>query len=91
MAKDISIKDLKNVLDEQTISDIAEQYAGCRILIPKKKSMVQFESIEDRNRYMWNMYFESGRSYQEIAEKVDLNPDSVKRILLGMVKDYIRK
>lgn len=89
--KDISIKDLKEIFDDQILSDLTDHFAGCRLVIPKKKSVIQFGSVKDRNRYIWNMYFENGSSYEEISQKVELHPDSIKRILLEMVKEELHK
>lgn len=84
----VSIYQVKEVLGEVAASTLCEQFPGQQIYIPKKQTSLQFESIDDRNKYICNLFHSAGMSYDEIAAQMDLTKDRIMKIVSGR---YINK
>lgn len=66
------------ILGEDKYDELRELYAGQAIYFPKKRN--PFSSNEERNEWMYETFL-SGKSYDYLANEVDLQIDTVIRII----------
>ena len=64
-----------------------KNYPGYQLNIPKKQSSMTFNSTEERNRVIRNLYYSAGKSYKDIAEIVGLSKDSVRKIIANVYRN----
>lgn len=77
MPKKVSLNELKKKMGDEIVKKLYDEFAGRMIYVPKKGiDMTQ----EEKEKYMLNLFY-SGVNYQEIAKRVDLSVDRVKKII----------
>lgn len=76
-----TIYEVKEKLGEEIATALCDNFAGMQLNIPKRHSLMNHKSLESRNEYIFNLYTNSGLSYEEIAEIVDLSKDRVRKII----------
>jgi DNA-binding NarL/FixJ family response regulator len=79
LPKSVSIYEIKEVIGEETVLKMIEQFPCSQLYIPNK--IPEFPDLDKRNQYIKNLYFSSGKSINEIAAKVDLSTDRVRKIV----------
>ena len=79
----VTIYQVKEVLGEAAASTLCDQFPGQQIYIPKKQTSLQFGSIDERNRYICNLFHSAGKSYDEIAALMGLTKDRIMKIVSG--------
>lgn len=87
MPKKVSLNELKKKIGEEVVQKLYDEFAGMMIYIPKKGiDMTQ----EEKEQYIFNC-FDAGVNYQEIANRVDLSVDRVKKIIYKKYNQKIVK
>lgn len=77
MPEKVSLNELKKKMGDEIVKKLYDEFAGRMIYVPKKGiDMTQ----EEKEKYMLNLFY-SGVNYQEIAKRVDLSVDRVKKII----------
>lgn len=77
MPEKVSLNELKKKMGDEIVKKLYDEFAGRMIYVPKKGiDMTQ----EEKEKYMLNLFY-SGVDYQEIAKRVDLSVDRVKKII----------
>ncbi|MFL2134175.1 Mor transcription activator family protein [Desemzia sp. FAM 24101] len=71
------------VIGEDKFNELCEKYAGHTLYFPKKRN--PFNTTDERNEWIF-WAFMTGKGYQFIANEVDLQRDTVIRI----VKEYTK-
>ena len=77
----VSIYQVKEVLGEAVANTLCDHFPGEQIYIPKKQTSLQFENIDDRNKYICNLFYSAGKSYDEIAALMGLTKDRIMKIV----------
>ena len=64
-------------MGDEIVKKLYDEFAGRMIYVPKKGiDMTQ----EEKEKYILNLFY-SGVDYQEIAKRIDLSVDRVKKII----------
>ena len=84
MPQKVSLKELKKKMGEEITRKLYKEFAGRIIYIPKKGI---YMTQEEREKCILNLYYESGIDYPEIAERMNLSVDRVKKIVYKTCKD----
>lgn len=77
----VKINQVKDDLGEDIAKLLQEHYPGMYIYVSNNPATLEFDSLELRNQYIFNLYFKTGKTYSEIAEMVGLSKDSVSDIV----------
>lgn len=83
----LTIHRVKEVLGEDFANALYETFPGEQLNIPKKKCSMQFESLDARNQYIFNLFTSAGKSYDEIADRMELSKDRVMKIISDIIKN----
>lgn len=78
MSRQVSIKELKQKMGEDTANKLYEEFAGMTIYIPKKGIE---HTQEEKEEIIYNMFYESMIDKKDIAIKMDLSEDRINKIL----------
>ncbi len=77
MPEKVSLNELKKKMGDEIVKKLYDEFAGRMIYVPKKGiDMTQ----EEKEKYILNLFY-SGVDYQEIAKRIDLSVDRVKKII----------
>lgn len=76
----VTIHQVRKVLGDEVADALFEHFPGQQLYIPKKSSSFMMET-DERNSYIYNLCIESGKSYDEVAEMMNLTKDSIQRIV----------
>lgn len=88
MPKKVSLNELKEKMGDDFVKKLYDEFAGKMIYVPKKGiDMTQ----EEKEKYILNLYYDSGVNYQDIAKRVNLSVDRVKKIVCEKYKQKIAK
>lgn len=81
----LSIHKVKEVLGDELAKALCKNFPGYQLYIPKKQAAI-YLSIEERNQYICNLFY-SGKSYDEIAEMMELSKDRIIKIIARQYKN----
>lgn len=77
MPEKVSLNELKKKMGDEIVKKLYDEFAGRMIYVPKKGiDMTQ----KEKEKHILNLFY-SGVNYQEIAKRVDLSVDRVKKII----------
>lgn len=77
MPEKVSLNELKKKMGDEIVKKLYAEFAGRIIYVPKKGvDMTQ----KEKEKHILNLFY-SGVNYQEIAKRVDLSVDRVKKII----------
>lgn len=77
MPEKVSLNELKKKMGDEIVKKLYDEFAGRMIYVPKKGiDMTQ----KEKEKYMLKLFY-SGVNYQDIAKRVDLSVDRVKKII----------
>lgn len=77
MPEKVSLNELKKKMGNEIVKKLYDEFAGRMIYVPKKGiDMTQ----KEKEKHILNLFY-SGVNYQEIAKRVDLSVDRVKKII----------
>ena len=79
MPRQVTLQELKNKIGEKNAQKLYKEFAGMIIYIPKKG--IKFSTQEAKEKCIRNLYYNSGYSITQIAEKVDLSEDRIRKII----------
>ena len=77
----VTIHQVRKVLGDEVADALFEHFPGEQLNIPKKSSSMMFENMDERDAYIFNLCTESGKSYDEVAEKMELSKDRIQKIV----------
>lgn len=79
----VTIHQVRKVLGEDVANALYEHFPGQQIYIPKKACSMSFESQEDRDECIYNLYTKSGKTYDEIIDilGLELTKDRIQKIV----------
>lgn len=77
MPRQVSIKELKKKMGEDTVNKLYEEFAGMTIYIPKKG--IEYTQ-EEKEEYILNLFY-SGRPLPSIANEMNLSIDRIRKII----------
>ena len=83
----VTIHQVKQVLGAEVANALFEHFPGQQLNIPKKLTSMQFQSIEDRDECIYKLCTESGKSYEEVAEMMELSKDRISKIVADRIKN----
>lgn len=90
MPRQVNINELKNKIGDEVVQKLYDEFAGMMIYIPKKGiDMTQ----EEKEMYIYNCYYDPNTFVKipEIAERVGLSEDRIRKILDKKSKEMIEK
>lgn len=82
----VTIHQVRKILGDAVADALFEHFPGQQLNIPKKSSSMMFETIEERDAYIFNLYTKSGKSYDEIADMMELSKDRISKIVADRIK-----
>lgn len=77
----VTIFQVKEKLGDDVANALCNTFPGEQLYIPKKKTSLQFESIDERDKYICNLFYSAGKSYDEIAALMGLTKDRIMKIV----------
>ena len=83
----VTIHQVRKVLGDDVANALYEHFAGQQLNIPKKQSSMLYETLEDRDAYIYNLFTSAGKSYDEIAAMMDLSKDRISKIIADRIKN----
>ena len=87
----VTIHQVRKVLGDEVADALFEHFPGQQLNIPKKISSMMFESTDERDAYIFNLCTKSGKSYDEVAEMLELSKGSIKRIVYNEIEKRKQK
>jgi Mor family transcriptional regulator len=75
----IPFYEVKEVIGEEAAQKMMESFPCTNIYIPNR--MPEFPDNETRNQYIKNLFFNSAKSVNEIADRFGLSIDRVRKII----------
>jgi hypothetical protein len=75
----VSIYQIKEVIGEEAAQRMIEAFPCTQLYIPNR--IPDFPDLESRNQYIKNLYYSAGKAIDDIAAKVDLSSDRVRKII----------
>lgn len=82
--KILSIRKVKEVLGDELVKALYKNFPGCQLYIPKKEAEL-YLSMDERNQRICNLYY-SGKTYDEIADMMELSKDRITKIIANQYK-----
>lgn len=79
MPRQVTLQELKNKIGEKNAQKLYNEFAGMIIYIPKKG--IKFSTQEDKEQCIKNLYYNSGYSITQIADKMNLSEDRIRKII----------
>ncbi len=84
MPKQITAEELCSVIGDDLFQKCMDKFKGRQFYFNKKAN--PFKDITQRNEFIYNACINSGCKYETIADRLDLTPDTVRRIYYNMIK-----
>jgi Mor family transcriptional regulator len=75
----VKFYEIKELIGEEAAQKMMEEFPCMHLYIPNK--MPEFPDNETRNKYMKNLFHNSGKSVPEIADRMDLSIETVRKIV----------
>lgn len=72
-----TIEQVKMVLGDEVVNALYKHFPGQKLYIPKKSSSMMI----DRDECIYNLFTKSGKTYDEIADMMELSKDRVQKIV----------
>lgn len=82
----LTIYRVKEVLGDEIVNALCNNFPGKQLYIPKKQTSLQFKTIDERNEYICNLFLGAGKSYDEIATLMNLSKDRIMKIVSDVYK-----
>ena len=82
----VTIHQVRKVLGDEVADALFEHFPGQQLNIPKKSSSIMFETIEVRDACIFNLCTKSGKSYDEVADMMELSKDRIQKIVADRIK-----
>ena len=79
LPESVSIQKVKEVIGEEAAMKLVDAFPSMQLYIPNK--IPEFPDLDTRNQYIKNLYFSAGKSIDDIAAKVDLSVERVRKII----------
>lgn len=73
----VTIHQVRRVLGDEVADALFEHFPGQQLYIPKKSSSMMVE----KDAYIYNLFTKSGKTYDEIADMMELSKDRVQKIV----------
>lgn len=89
MPEKVSLSELKKIMGDNIVNKLYDEFAGMIIYIPKKG--IKFSNQEAKEQYIFNCFYESNVQISEIAERVDLSEDRIRKILDKKREEWIEQ
>lgn len=83
----LTIHKVKETLGDDFANALCKNFPGYQLYIPKKQFSPNLKSIDERNKYICNLFLNGGKSYDEIAELMDLSKDRIIKIISNQYKN----
>lgn len=81
----VTIHQVRKVLGDEVADALFEHFPGQQLNIPKKICSMMFESNDERDAYIFNLCTKSGKSYDEVAEMMQLSKDRISKIVADRI------
>jgi DNA-directed RNA polymerase specialized sigma subunit len=75
----VSFYEVKKVIGEEAAKKMMDAFPSMDLHIPNR--MHEFPSFEARNQYIRNLYYSAGKTIEDIAPRVGLSSDRVRKII----------
>lgn len=87
MSKAITEKELCSVIGEELFQKCLEKFSGRQYYFKKKPNPLNFKNQQEKEDFIYNACIKSGASFNDVADKVQLTPERVKRIFYQKLKE----
>lgn len=89
MPKKVSLNELKEKMGDDVVKKLHDEFAG-RIIYLSKKG-IEFPSQEMKEQYIFNCFYESNVTYPELAKRVGLSEDRIRKIVTKKREEWLEK
>jgi DNA-directed RNA polymerase specialized sigma subunit len=83
----LTIHKVKEVLGDDFANALCKTFPGYQLYIPKKQTALNLKNLDERNKYICNLFLHSGKTYGEIAELMGLSKDRIIKIISNRYKN----
>lgn len=87
MSKAITEQELCSVIGEELFQKCSDKFSGRQYYFKKKPNPLNFNSQQEKENFIYNACIKSGASFDDVADKVQLSPERVKRIFYQKLKE----
>lgn len=81
MAKSVTVYELSQVIGKQAVQDAINAFGGMSCYLSTDPMALEFPGKPEKHEYIKNLFFNSGKSVNEIAEKVGMSIDHIRKII----------
>ena len=81
MSRTVSVYDVSQVIGKDAAQSLVDAFPGATLYISTDPAALEFPSKVDRNEVILNMFYESGLSVKDIADRVHLSQRQVINII----------
>ncbi|QUH18693.1 Mor transcription activator family protein [Alkaliphilus sp. B6464] len=81
MAKSVTVYEVSQVIGKDMAQKLIEEYGGMSCYLSTDPMALEFPGKPEKNEYIKNLFFNSGKSVNEIAEKVGMSIDHIRKIV----------
>lgn len=81
MAKSVTVYEISQVIGKDMTQKLIEEYGGMSCYLSTDPMALEFPGKPEKHEYIKNLFFNSGKSVNEIAEKVGMSIDHIRKII----------
>ena len=83
----LTIHKVKEVLGDDIANALCKNFPGYQLYIPKKQTALNLKNLDERDKYICNLFLYGGKNYSEIAELMGLSKDRIIKIISNRYKN----
>lgn len=87
MSKAITEQELCSVIGEELFQKCSDKFSGRQYYFKKKPNPLKFNNQQEKEEFIYNACIKSGVSLTDVADKVQLTPERVKKIFYKKLKE----
>jgi Mor family transcriptional regulator len=81
MAKSVTVFEISQVIGKDMTQKLIEEYGGMSCYLSTDPMALEFPGKPEKHEYIKNLFYNSGKSVNEIAEKVGMSIDHIRKII----------
>jgi hypothetical protein len=81
MPKSVSIKEMIDVIGEEAVQKLIDNFAGRTCYFKKDPNAIEFPDQESKERFARNAFYSGALSLSEISVQLGLSVDHVRKLI----------
>lgn len=81
MPKSVSINEMIDVIGEDAVQKLIDNFAGRTCYFNKKQNIIEFPDQESKERFARNAFYSGSLSLSEISVQMGLSVDHVRKLI----------